>query len=112
MESSPVTDHLADFKMKTLADIAADTFKGNPTTPKVTEDRGTTEGQPSTLHTPLQEGEFRLLAISPSDDLNAPLVCTLRAVTLSQARYTAISYVWGDPSNPEEARINGLSVPL
>lgn len=63
-----------------LAEIPADTFKDHPATPEATEDQNYTEGQPTELYTPLNEGEFR--SFSPLDGLYAPLVCTLRTVPL------------------------------
>ncbi|KAJ4345328.1 uncharacterized protein N0V89_011458 [Didymosphaeria variabile] len=112
MESSDVADRPEDDKLKKLAEIAADIFRGLSPTPEVTKDRSIDTSQSSGLYTPLQEGQIRLISIIPSVDFEAPLICTLRPVSLTQARYSAISYVWGDSSNPEEASINGHIVLL
>ncbi|KAH8724276.1 heterokaryon incompatibility protein-domain-containing protein [Phaeosphaeriaceae sp. PMI808] len=65
------------------------------------------------LYTPLNEGEIRILSISPSKDQHSSLSCTLHPVSLRlRPQYTALSYVWGDPSNPEQAEVNGHTVLL
>jgi hypothetical protein len=47
---------------------------------------------------------IRLILLQPSTDLDSPLVCTLLHTSLTRChnnlidKYTALSYVWGDPA--------------
>ncbi|KAL5376330.1 hypothetical protein DPSP01_010555 [Paraphaeosphaeria sporulosa] len=99
-------------ELKTLAEIAEETFNDDVPAPDATGCRSIIESQTSELYTPLKEDEFRLLSISPSENPHAPLVGTLRTTSFFEARYSAISYVWGDASSPEDAQINGHTVQL
>jgi Heterokaryon incompatibility protein (HET) len=69
----------------------------------------------SSLYNPLSRcpTQIRLVTLHHSvSDEEAPR-CTLQTVDIKSSRpasYTALSYVWGDPSVVEDIFINGLSV--
>jgi hypothetical protein len=53
--------------------------------------------------------EIRLLQISPSSELDDPIVCSFRTVELDHTPpYRALSYMWGDPTITEEITINNF----
>lgn len=66
----------------------------------------------------LLSGQIRLLDILPADsgrhDANARssnrICCKLRSVHLAQARFTAISYVWGEKENLRSVELNNVNV--
>ena len=49
--------------------------------------------------------EIRLLELKPAADRALSLECTLRHSALSSARYSCLSYVWGDPIKDEKSKI-------
>ena len=49
--------------------------------------------------------EIRLLELNPAAERALPLECTLRHSALSLARYSCLSYVWGDPKKDEKSTI-------
>ncbi|KAL2062841.1 hypothetical protein VTL71DRAFT_5913 [Oculimacula yallundae] len=61
---------------------------------------------------------FRLLLLQPSQSHDSPLHCQIIHTTLSQCdrdiidQYTALSYVWGDPSNKGSVYLNGTLVTI
>lgn len=59
----------------------------------------------------LDKYAFRLLILHPSADRNAPIVCSLVHRNLrDRIDYTALSYVWGDPSPAQRILVNGHEV--
>ncbi|KAH6689931.1 heterokaryon incompatibility protein-domain-containing protein [Leptodontidium sp. MPI-SDFR-AT-0119] len=61
---------------------------------------------------------IRLILLLPSDDLQSPLVCELISTTLSHYQnelldhYTALSYVWGDPSLRATMKVAGRALSI
>lgn len=52
---------------------------------------------------------IRLVELEPSADITAPVRCTLRKARLhSDLRYSALSYVWGDPTCASTIYVNGV----
>ncbi|KAE9370877.1 HET-domain-containing protein [Stipitochalara longipes BDJ] len=55
---------------------------------------------------------IRLISLQPSGDLDSPLHCTLLHTTLAKChnnlldKYTALSYVWGDPARSQLVRVD------
>ena len=55
---------------------------------------------------------IRLILLQPSEDLEAPLSCSLLHTSLSEChnnlidKYTALSYVWGDPTLSQAVRVD------
>ena len=67
----------------------------------------------SILNTPLDTNkrEIRLLKVKPSFLSTAPIQCSLSIVSLDdEPKYTALSYVWGDPHATEEIIVDGSPV--
>ncbi|PVH83202.1 HET-domain-containing protein [Cadophora sp. DSE1049] len=67
----------------------------------------------------LAEGDsFRLLLLQPSPSHDSALHCHVLHTTLSQCdrdiidQYTALSYVWGDPSNTGSIHVDGTLVTI
>ncbi|KAK3385886.1 heterokaryon incompatibility protein-domain-containing protein [Podospora didyma] len=57
--------------------------------------------QPPIIYESIQrdQQQIRLMKIHPSDDQTSPIECTLYTVALNDdLKFTALSYVWGDPS--------------
>ena len=64
----------------------------------------------NTIYSPLDtsRNEIRLLEISPSDDEDALIACSLHTASLDDAPFfMPVSYVWGDQSNPQEILVDG-----
>jgi hypothetical protein len=61
---------------------------------------------------------IRLVVLQPSNDLETPLECGLISTTLSHCQYdllehyTALSYVWGDPSNIVTIKVDGYALSI
>jgi hypothetical protein len=49
--------------------------------------------------------EIRLLELKPATVRALPLECILQQRTLRSARYSCLSYVWGDPNNDKKSEI-------
>ncbi|KAH7309720.1 heterokaryon incompatibility protein-domain-containing protein [Stachybotrys elegans] len=66
------------------------------------------------LYQPLREHDaIRVLDLDPDDEYNAPLCGHLTNTRLSEInQYTALSYVWGDPTPTETLVVNGDEVRL
>lgn len=56
---------------------------------------------------PLQKDppEIRLLQLLPAANQSLPLSCIIRNSALSSAKYSCLSYVWGDQSNDEKSEM-------
>ena len=72
--------------------------------------------KPSKIYRPLdpQSRQIRLLRISPSSDLEAPIHCSLFKADLNDDPppiYRALSYAWGDPKLTAEINIEGTEGP-
>jgi hypothetical protein len=53
--------------------------------------------------------EIRLITIEYSEDISAPVRCTLRKAKLSDGyHYSALSYVWGDAVDKRAIYINDI----
>lgn len=54
--------------------------------------------------------KFRLLILEPSTDRLAPVRCTLNQASFDDddLKYTALSYVWGDPLDTTPVLVNGI----
>ena len=56
---------------------------------------------------------IRLILIQPSEDLETPVSCSLLCTSLSEChnnvidKYTALSYVWGNPARSQMVSVNG-----
>jgi hypothetical protein len=64
------------------------------------------------IYTPLKsiKNEIRLLKISPSLE-EEPLRCSLEPISLDDnARYTALSYCWGDANDRADITVNGRCI--
>lgn len=61
---------------------------------------------------------IRLILLQPSNDLETPLECELISTTLSHYQddllehYTALSYVWGDPSRRVTMKVDGQTLSI
>jgi hypothetical protein len=69
----------------------------------------------SSLYEKLEEGslEFRLLEIIPSVEEHEMLKLRLNTVSLrDDPKYTALSYVWGDPAVTENVILNGEAITI
>ncbi|KAI1383584.1 HET-domain-containing protein [Hypoxylon trugodes] len=73
----------------------------------------------STLKTPLyaplsrDQPHVRFIKILPSDTDDQPVSCLLETVRLTpNIRYSALSYVWGDPKVTKDIIVNGVTVPV
>jgi Heterokaryon incompatibility protein (HET) len=62
---------------------------------------------PKFTYRPLNQDppEIRLLELKPAAERALSLECTLRHSALSFARYSCLSYVWGDPDKDEKSTI-------
>ncbi|KAI0098083.1 heterokaryon incompatibility protein-domain-containing protein [Nemania sp. FL0031] len=61
----------------------------------------------------IQNLEIRVLNLLPASDPCAPIECTLHTVSLQDdVRFTALSYVWGDPSVTTTITLNGETFPV
>ena len=63
-----------------------------------------------TIHEPLQlhASEIRLLSIHPSSSENDKIECSLATLLLhDNLKFTALSYVWGNPDITESITVNG-----
>jgi hypothetical protein len=62
---------------------------------------------PEFTYRPLNQDppEIRLLELKPAAKRAHSLECTLRHSALSSARYSCLSYVWGDPNKDEKSEI-------
>ncbi|KAK1831449.1 heterokaryon incompatibility protein-domain-containing protein [Podospora conica] len=59
----------------------------------------------------LENNEFRLLHLHPTDDPSSPIHCTLVKLSdPSTIEYDALSYVWGDAPDRVPARVNEVVV--
>jgi hypothetical protein len=70
-------------------------------------------GVGDTLYDPieLEKHEIRLLTIQPSANFDEEISCTLsKAFMRDGLRFTALSYVWGDPKVTEPITVNGKRV--
>ena len=72
--------------------------------------------KPSKVYRPLdpQSRQIRLLRVSPSSELKAPIHCSLFTADLNDDPppiYRALSYVWGDPKQTAEINIEGTEGP-
>jgi hypothetical protein len=57
--------------------------------------------------------QIRLLQIQPCSETSAPIECTFQTFNLTKAlKYTALSYVWGDPTITEHVVINGKALAI
>ncbi|KAH7380935.1 heterokaryon incompatibility protein-domain-containing protein [Cadophora sp. MPI-SDFR-AT-0126] len=69
-------------------------------------------------HSLVQADSFRLLLLLPSPSHDSDLHCHVLYTTLSQCdrdiidQYTALSYVWGDPSNTGSIYVDGALVTI
>jgi hypothetical protein len=60
------------------------------------------------IYPPLKAEEIRVVKLHPADDLRNDLHCSLETVKLSQKpQYEALSYVWGNQSNPKTIVLDG-----
>lgn len=58
-----------------------------------------------------KEAEIRLLTIQPARRKRWPLQCNMTIIRRDSASaYEALSYTWGDPTNPEIIQCNGKDV--
>jgi hypothetical protein len=66
------------------------------------------KGHLDKIYTPLSSTgkEIRLLKIASGVE-NEPLDCSLEPVSLNDARYTALSYCWGDAKDRVDIIVNG-----
>ena len=62
---------------------------------------------PEFTYRPLNQDppEIRLLELKPAAERALSLECTLRHSALSSARYSCLSYVWGDPNKDAKSEI-------
>ena len=72
--------------------------------------------KPSKVYRPLdpQSRQIRLLRISPSSELEAPIHCSLFTADLNDDPppiYRALSYAWGDPKLTAEINVQGTDGP-
>ncbi|KAK3627928.1 hypothetical protein LTR56_018918 [Elasticomyces elasticus] len=59
------------------------------------------------------KNEIRLLRVQPNADRDAEVVCTLEHATLEDGlAYHALSYTWGDLSNPLTIQVDGHALPI
>jgi hypothetical protein len=63
------------------------------------------------IYTPLNSAgkEIRLLKIASGPE-DGPLHCSLEPVSLNDARYTALSYCWGDANDRIAITVNGQTI--
>jgi len=68
---------------------------------------------------PLEEPDaIRLVLLHPAADVSAEVECSLQHATLSQYdkdlinHYTALSYVWGDPTDTQQITVHGQPVQI
>lgn len=55
--------------------------------------------------------EIRLLILDPATDIDSPIECAIRTVSLNEnPAYEALSYAWGDPTVVESIRLGGKEV--
>jgi hypothetical protein len=52
-------------------------------------------------------GAIRILVLRPVKRLDAPISGELQHVSHGSYRYTAVSYIWGDPSHTHRIQISG-----
>lgn len=72
----------------------------------------TSNASSSTTYTTIEERQIRLLHLAGSDD-NEEIVCTLSIVCLDdRPHYEALSYVWGDDTNPMSMQLEGQTKPI
>jgi len=55
--------------------------------------------------------QFRLHSLAPDADPDSDITCRLFKVSLvDEPSYTALSYVWGDPTITKPVLVNGIEV--
>ena len=62
---------------------------------------------------PVNQSQTRVLLLHPHSSDSALVSCSLEIMTLDDEPcevYTALSYIWGDPSVTENIIVNGLSL--
>jgi len=60
---------------------------------------------------PESKSYIRLLQVLPSDDNDAPVLCTMKVVRSDEpGEYAAVSYMWGDPKPTEAIKVNDLAM--
>lgn len=57
----------------------------------------------------LEAGKIRVLKIQPASDPDAPISIDLHHISPTSSKYTAISYVWGDPTHIRHVSISGCA---
>lgn len=63
----------------------------------------------SKIHSPLADGQIRLLRLKPANDHSAPIDCSLFAISPTKStQYEAVSYTWGDPKRDRVIKVNSL----
>lgn len=65
---------------------------------------------PNSVHVPLSrsQDEFRLIELQPAWDPQSPIECRLLQVSMTDdTAYEALSYTWGDDTNPETILLDG-----
>jgi Heterokaryon incompatibility protein (HET) len=78
---------------------------------EVGEDASLIVKAPDDLYDDLDDAraQIRLIAVQPSSDPDEVLRCHMKTVSLNDhPQYTALSYVWGDPTVTEEIVVNGV----
>jgi hypothetical protein len=64
-------------------------------------------------YSPLIHDEIRLLHVHPAGDAGGRIICDIYKKRLSEKpEYAALSYTWGDPTEPKEITLNGSSFPV
>ncbi|KAF8848522.1 HET-domain-containing protein, partial [Acephala macrosclerotiorum] len=87
--------------------------------PKMSSNAASLSANPAYQYQKLTEPDaIRLILLQPSDDLQSPLECELISTTLSYCQndlldhYTALSYVWGDPSLRAMMKVAGRALSI
>ena len=73
-----------------------------------------TSGRVIFQHKPLNlsSNEIRLLTVHPDLTINGLIQCSLDHVTQSNAKYSCLSYMWGDEINQQLTSVNGCSLSI
>jgi hypothetical protein len=73
-------------------------------------DTDTSDDAPSGLYSQLREGEIRLLKVKPGNP-SEPVQCELQAYSIDM-EYFALSYVWGELTQPLKIQCSGHSISI
>ncbi|KAH9240589.1 hypothetical protein K456DRAFT_31627 [Colletotrichum gloeosporioides 23] len=63
----------------------------------------------SKVHSPLADGQIRLLRLKPANDHSAPIECSLFAISPTKStQYETVSHTWGEPKRDKVIKVNSL----